>query len=58
MFRFSDYGIESDIVILAMIAVFTVLLILLIVAFVKIGKMKDIKKDTSLEQVFLELGEK
>ena len=25
---------------------------------VKIGKMKDIKKDTSLEQVFLELGEK
>ena len=40
MFRFSDYGIESDIVILAMIAVFTVLLILLIVAFVKIGKMK------------------
>lgn len=40
MFRFSDYGIESDIVILAMIAVFIVLLILLIVAFVKIGKMK------------------
>ena len=25
---------------------------------VKIGKMKDIKKDASLEQVFLELGEK
>lgn len=25
---------------------------------VKIGKMKEIKKDTSLEQVFLELGEK
>ncbi|MDD5993684.1 MAG: DUF4446 family protein [Clostridiales bacterium] len=59
MFRFSDYGIESDIVILAMIAVFIVLLILLIVAFVKIGKMKkkyvafmEGKDGKSLEETF------
>lgn len=59
MFRFSDYGIESDIVILAMIALFIVLLILLIVAFVKIGKMKkkyvafmEGKDGKSLEETF------
>lgn len=59
MFRFSDYGIESDIVILAMIAVFIVFLILLIVAFVKIGKMKkkytafmEGKDGKSLEETF------
>ena len=28
------------------------------VAIIKVGKMKDIKGDESLEQVFLELGEK
>lgn len=40
MFRFSDYGIESDMIIIGIAAVLVILLVLLIVALSKIGKLK------------------
>ena len=41
MFRFSDYGIESDMIIIGIAAVLVILLVLLIVALSKIGKLEE-----------------
>ena len=41
MFRFSDYGIESDMIIIGIAAVLVILLVLLIVALSKRGKLKQ-----------------
>ena len=59
MFRFSDYGIESDMIIIGIAAVLVILLVLLIVALSKIGKLKkqynvfmDGTDGKSLEETF------
>lgn len=59
MFRFSDYGIESDMIIIGIAAVLVILLALLIVALSKIGKLKkqynvfmEGKDGKSLEETF------
>ena len=59
MFRFSDYGIESDMIIIGIAAVLVILLVLLIVALSKIGKLKkqynvfmEGKDGKSLEETF------
>lgn len=59
MFRFSDYGIESDIIIIGIAAVLVILFVLLIVALFKIGKLKKCynmfmegKDGKSLEETF------
>ena len=59
MFRFSDYGIESDMIIIGIAAVLVILLVLLIVALSKIGKLKkqynvfmEGKYGKSLEETF------
>ena len=59
MFRFSDYGIESDMIIIEIAAVLVILLVLLIVALSKIGKLKkqynvfmEGKDGKSLEETF------
>ena len=59
MFRFSDYGIESDMIIIGIAAVLVILLVLLIVALSKIGKLKkqynvfmEGKDCKSLEETF------
>ena len=59
MFHFSDYGIESDMMIIGIATVLVVLLVLVIVALSKIGKLKkqynmfmDGKDGTSLEETF------
>ena len=59
MFRFSDYGIESDLIIIGIAAVLVILLVLLIVALSKIGKLKkqynvfmEGKDGKSLEETF------
>ena len=52
MFHFSDYGIESDMMIIGIAAVLVVLLVLVIVALSKIGKLKknDEWKEIRLEK--------
>lgn len=59
MFHFSDYGIESDVIIIGIAVVLVVLLVLLIVALSKIGKLKkqynmfmEGKSGKSLEETF------
>lgn len=59
MFRFSDYGIESDMIIIGIAAVLVILFVLLIVALFKIGKLKKCynmfmegKDGKSLEETF------
>ena len=59
MFRFSDYGIESDIIIIGIAVVLVILFVLLIVALFKIGKLKkrynvfmEGKDGKSLEETF------
>lgn len=59
MFRFSDYGIESDIIIIGIATVLVILFVLLIVALFKIGKLKKCynmfmegKDGKSLEETF------
>ncbi len=59
MFRFSDYGIESDMIIIGIAAVLVILFVLLIVALFKIGKLKkrynvfmEGKDGKSLEETF------
>ena len=59
MFRFSDYGIESDMIIIGIAAVLVILLVLLIVALSKIGQLKkqynvfmEGKDGKSLEETF------
>ena len=59
MFRFSDYGIESDMIIIGIAAVLVILLVLWIVALSKIGKLKkqynvfmEGKDGKSLEETF------
>lgn len=59
MFRLSDFGIESDIVILALAGVCLLLIVLMIILFVKNGKLKkrylsfmDGKDGKSLEESF------
>lgn len=59
MFRFSDYGIESDMIIIGIAVVLVILFVLLIVALFKIGKLKkrynvfmEGKDGKSLEETF------